>query len=104
MRFKFSVNTLGNIVGLLRKISRRDIQNSDQEIVPMKQHFTARENVRDLYPVFFCILVAIVVCIFSDLIIYLGSKLSIFGEYGGFKFRPLSIKISCMICLNLHRK
>ena len=31
-------NTLGNVVDLLRKISKRDIQNGDQEIVSMKRN------------------------------------------------------------------
>ena len=61
----------------------------------------AREYVKALYPIFFCILVALFVCIFS--IIHLDSKLPISGEYGGFKFRPLSIKMSLIICFNLHR-
>ena len=51
------VNTLRNVADLLRKIS---IQNDDQEVVPIKQHFlTAREKVRVLYLVFFSILVGI---------------------------------------------
>ena len=64
-------NTLGNVVDLLRKISKRDIQNGDQEILPMKQHFIiAREKIRVFYPAFYCILVAILVCSLSDSIIF----------------------------------
>ena len=65
-------------VDLLPKISKRDIQYGDQKIVPMKyskQFLIAREKIRVLYPVFFCTLEAILVCILSASIIYLDSTL-----------------------------
>ena len=56
----YHVNTLRNVGDLLRKISKQDIQNGDQEILPIKQHFLiAREKISDLSPVSCCTLVAI---------------------------------------------
>ena len=47
-------STLENVVDLLRKISKRDIQNGDQEIVSMKKNFLiAGEKISVLFSVFF---------------------------------------------------
>ena len=67
------VNTLGNVTDLLRKLSKRDIQNGDREIVPMKPlwFYCSRED-KDFVPSTF-------LCTRGDISVYLIKFNHLFG-------------------------
>ena len=76
----YYANTLGNVFDLLRKISKLDIQNGDQEIVPMKQHFIIAREISNIFFFFFFFFALWwrYLCMFYQIQSFLDSKFVIF--------------------------